>query len=104
MRWWEWLLRHGFPEGFRVLCHNCNQAIGVYGACPHQTGTSPLADSATAYDPDAPNRSYKLTAEQVRAIRAAIADGVPQCQLAQTYHVSRATICLIHKGRNWKTA
>lgn len=27
----------GFPEQlYRVLCYNCNCAIGVYGVCPHQ--------------------------------------------------------------------
>lgn len=31
-----WLKKNGYPEGFRVLCHNCNQAIGYYGACPHE--------------------------------------------------------------------
>ena len=31
-----WLIKEGFPEGFRVLCHNCNQATGFYGFCPHQ--------------------------------------------------------------------
>lgn len=31
-----WLLSHDFPEGFRVLCHNCNQSLGMYGYCPHQ--------------------------------------------------------------------
>jgi hypothetical protein len=30
-----WLIRQGFPAGFRVLCHNCNSAIGHYGYCPH---------------------------------------------------------------------
>lgn len=25
-----------FPKEYRVLCHNCNQAIGWYGYCPHQ--------------------------------------------------------------------
>ena len=33
---YTWLKRHGFPKGFRVLCHNCNQAIGLYGYCPHK--------------------------------------------------------------------
>ncbi len=32
----DWLLRNGLPEGFQVLCHNCNQAKGYYGKCPHQ--------------------------------------------------------------------
>lgn len=31
-----WLRQRGYPRGYRVLCHNCNQAIGFYGACPHQ--------------------------------------------------------------------
>ncbi|KKM19610.1 hypothetical protein LCGC14_1653880 [marine sediment metagenome] len=23
-------------RGYRVLCHNCNMAYGLYGTCPHQ--------------------------------------------------------------------
>jgi hypothetical protein len=30
-----WLKKNGFPQGFRVLCHNCNMALGRYGYCPH---------------------------------------------------------------------
>lgn len=30
------LRRQGYPPGYRVLCHNCNQAMGHYGFCPHQ--------------------------------------------------------------------
>lgn len=26
----------GYPADFRLLCHNCNQAIGFHGACPHE--------------------------------------------------------------------
>jgi hypothetical protein len=32
---YRWLKKLGFPEGFRVLCHNCNQSLGAYGYCPH---------------------------------------------------------------------
>jgi len=31
-----WLIKHGFPDGFRLLCHNCNMARGYYGYCPHE--------------------------------------------------------------------
>lgn len=31
-----WLKRNNYPQGFRVLCHNCNHSIGQYGYCPHQ--------------------------------------------------------------------
>lgn len=30
------LIRRNFPKGYRVLCHNCNQALGYYGRCPHK--------------------------------------------------------------------
>jgi len=30
-----WIKKNGYPEGFRVLCHNCNMAMGLYGHCPH---------------------------------------------------------------------
>lgn len=31
-----WLRKNGYPEGFQVLCHNCNMAKGIYKICPHQ--------------------------------------------------------------------
>ncbi len=31
-----WLIRNNFPEGFQVLCANCNYAKEFYGGCPHQ--------------------------------------------------------------------
>lgn len=37
---YSWLKRNGFPQGFQVLCANCNYAKGFYGYCPHK----PLID------------------------------------------------------------
>lgn len=34
----NWLIMQGFPEGFQILCHNCNSAKGFYGSCPHVAG------------------------------------------------------------------
>lgn len=34
-QFYRWLKKEGFPLGFRVLCFNCNSAIGFYGSCPH---------------------------------------------------------------------
>lgn len=31
----RWLIKHDCPDGFQVLCHNCNMAKGMYGTCPH---------------------------------------------------------------------
>lgn len=33
-----WLRRQGYPEGFQVLCWNCNVAKGTKADCPHKTG------------------------------------------------------------------
>lgn len=30
------IVRLGFPEGYAVLCWNCNSAKGLYGFCPHE--------------------------------------------------------------------
>lgn len=33
----KWLLKHGFPEGFRILCYNCNCGRHYNGGtCPHE--------------------------------------------------------------------
>ena len=33
----RWLIKNKFPEGFRVLCHNCNLSLGFYKYCPHSS-------------------------------------------------------------------
>jgi hypothetical protein len=30
------IIKEGFPKKYRLLCHNCNSAIGWHGYCPHQ--------------------------------------------------------------------
>lgn len=31
-----WLVKNGFPEGFQILCFNCNCGKGIHGVCPHK--------------------------------------------------------------------
>lgn len=33
---YEWIKAHDLPLNFRVLCWNCNLALGKYGYCPHE--------------------------------------------------------------------
>jgi len=33
---YRWLKKMNYPRGYRVLCMNCNFAIGIFGFCPHQ--------------------------------------------------------------------
>ena len=35
-RFYFWLKRGGFPEGYRVLCYNCNCSAKITGVCPHK--------------------------------------------------------------------
>lgn len=30
-----WLKKNNYPDGYRVLCLNCNFALGHFGYCPH---------------------------------------------------------------------
>lgn len=30
------IVKNGYPKNYRILCHNCNQAKGYYGRCPHE--------------------------------------------------------------------
>lgn len=32
---YRWLRSNNYPDGFRILCHNCNFSLGLYGYCPH---------------------------------------------------------------------
>jgi len=50
----SWLRRNGYPEGFRTLCHNCNQSLGYNGYCPHQAESSCLLPARRAA-PTAPS-------------------------------------------------
>jgi DNA-directed RNA polymerase subunit RPC12/RpoP len=54
----RWLVQQGFPEGFRLLCHNCNHARGAYGFCPHELTPEALAvDMALPQQTSAPRRT-----------------------------------------------
>jgi hypothetical protein len=40
-RFYRWLIKNGFPEGFRTLCYNCNNGIRITGdVCPHERQAS----------------------------------------------------------------
>lgn len=44
---YNWLRKRGWPKkGYRLLCMNCNFAIGRYGICPH---VDPNVLSRTTY-------------------------------------------------------
>lgn len=36
---YRWIVREDYPDILRVLCFNCNCALGMFGYCPHKEGT-----------------------------------------------------------------
>jgi len=32
----SWLINNNYPDGYQILCFNCNCAKGIYGICPHK--------------------------------------------------------------------
>ncbi len=36
-------IRLGYPDTYRILCHNCNSSFGYYGFCPHERERLALA-------------------------------------------------------------
>ena len=34
-KFYSWIVRNGYPDGFQLLCHNCNFAKS-HGGCPHE--------------------------------------------------------------------
>lgn len=63
----KWLIDNKFPEGFQILCHNCNMGKHLNGGiCPHQsrtTKTRPIlvADNKSNDDQNGPCRPIMST-------------------------------------------
>lgn len=52
---YAWLVKHNFPEGFQILCMNCNYGKRMnHGVCPHQARCN---DQAKAVEPSGSKRS-----------------------------------------------
>lgn len=57
---YRWIKNHGFPPGYRILCHNCNQAIGNWGYCPHSRGGKHIDLIRESEEPTACSSAYGL--------------------------------------------
>lgn len=36
-KFYQWLVVNKFPDGFRVLCHNCNHSLAIRGVAPEKS-------------------------------------------------------------------
>ena len=47
---YRWLVKNGFPDGFRILCYNCNSGRWRNGGeCPHEVARRQAVASSLAY-------------------------------------------------------
>ena len=42
VNFYKWLRKQGYPEGYQVLCYNCNCGKGRGEICPHKKQESPI--------------------------------------------------------------
>ena len=44
---YNYLVQNDFPDGYGIMCHNCNSSYGFYGYCPHQLERDEITDEDT---------------------------------------------------------
>ncbi len=81
-----WLKKNGYPNGFRVLCWNCNESFASNGFCPHYPpNVTPVKSLGSQY-------AQRL---RMRSL-SAYSNGNPKCNCCGVMHVQ--FLCLDHVG------
>jgi hypothetical protein len=92
-------------EGKPFVCHKDgnktnNHATNLYWGTPKENSLDMWKHGTILKGTKAP--ANKLGAEDVLAIRACRAEGVPQRPIAEWFGIRQTTISAITKGQNWK--
>lgn len=101
---YRWIVKNKYPDFFRVLCINCNFAIGIYGYCPHNTG-SLILNKLLPKDPRSKgerHRSAKLTENKVREIRIRKENGESPKILMNEFGINESSLYKLCKYKTWK--
>jgi len=80
-----WLKANSYPEGFRVLCMNCNFALGKFGFCPHGDIIQPFKEREVL-ERTRKTRDYQRVYHQELKRRAFAAYGGPRCVCCGEIH------------------
>jgi hypothetical protein len=95
-----WIIQNNFPEGFRVLCMNCNHSYGHYGYCPHNSGLSKFNI------PNNLNVELKPTRNGfIRFVTQKPLKKCKQCNREYEHHGTHpnfAGFCSLNCHRNWR--
>lgn len=69
---YSWLVKNGFPEGFRLLCSNCNFGRARNGGiCPHQEGSQARAKARSRECGEVPEDHGSVAQEMVEPLAKA---------------------------------
>lgn len=76
---YQWLETHNHPDGFRVLCVNCNWSLGIHGWCPHRA--LPPDTGALTH-----TQKYHKNRDREQRLRVHEAYGGGECRCCQENH------------------
>ena len=91
-RIYRWLKKNSWPEGFRVLCFNCNASIGLYGYCPHHSSISNIQRSSGSLA-----RHKRLVRHKLMVLEH-YSSTPPVCACCNESHIEFLTIDHINGG------
>ena len=102
-RFYNWLVKHNYPPGFRVLCFNCNCAVAMYGQCPHvapinQVDAFKLKGKARGEN----NGASKLNWDIVNSIRSDL-QVMGVAKISKKYSINPMTVKKIRDGVTWRS-
>lgn len=95
-----------YPQkGIRLLCHNCNKALGHFGYCPHdrKDTSRERLDAILELGKVRTPVQGKLNPDSVKRIRALLGKGIARKDIAEEFDVSLSTLCLISQGKIWRS-
>lgn len=81
---YRWLMKNDYPDGFQVLCMNCNCAKEWLGHVSH----NPIKTSS-----ETPARCLKLYQQKIKVlVLGHYSDGTPKCACCGETHIESLTI------------
>ena len=93
---YTWILRNDFPVGFRVLCMNCNNSVGWYGYCPHNS-EGQMASPPPLRKKSALASMNKKSAVEIKEMLKTMSVN----HISRITGKSRQTVQNIKHGRTW---
>lgn len=98
---YDWLRKQGYPDGFQLLCFNCNCARSMRGdgVCPHQRPVDPGAAQKRFDEHRAGRKGRHLTDKEIDEIEWLLAEGFQGRAIAKALGVSEANVSLIKHGK-----